>query len=376
MITRFFAENLACFEDVNVDLDPFTVLIGQNASGKSTVLRGLRALAMLTRMPLTGKDGRLLSLTYSTDISDFFRDPSLPLRLGVEANDSTGQGHYEITLELVDLDPGDERVHVIGERATWSSDGGGEFEYDGEDDGPYQLPFGRQGITTTELPRPLSLPNLAHPAFRQDKVEALDLDPLFRLVDSFSPFFVYRFSPRAVARPAEPDARMSHDGRGTVARLDRLLGQQRDDFEYIEERMSDLFDHINRIVIETEKRSGSSSPLKTLKTETIDGRRVPAELESDGVLLSLAYLLLEQAQTAGFAVEEPETGAHPELLRNRIRRLRNLDVQVILTTQSPLLLMEVGDVANVRVCEDGSVYQPPEQGMSDVVHRRLAWAVQ
>lgn len=376
MITRFYAENLACFEDVDVELEPFTVLIGQNASGKSTILRGIRALAMLTRMAITGEDGRLLSLTYSTDISDIFRDRDEQLRLGVEATDSRGQGQYEISLELVELDPGDDFVQVVGEQATWTSDSGERFEYDGLEDEPFELPFGRQGVTSTDLPRPVSLPFLAHPAYRHGKLEGRDLGPLFELVNAFSPFFVYRFSPRAVARPAEPDARVSHDGRGVVGRLDQLLGGRREDFEYIEDRMSELFDHIERIVIETQQRRGAGSPLKTLKTETIDGRRVPAELESDGVLLSLAYLLLERGQTAGFAVEEPETGAHPALLRSRIGRLRALDVQVLLTTQSPLLLMEVGDVANVRVCEGGSVYQPPERDMSDVVHRRLAWTVQ
>lgn len=373
MITRFRAENLGCFEEVEVTLDQFTVLIGQNASGKSTLLRGIRALAMLTRMPLTGEDGRQLSLTYSTDISDIFRDPSEILLLGVDVHSDRGEGTYEIELEI---DPSDGSVLVAGERAGWSSSGGDEFEYDAEADTPFEFDAGRLGVTDSSLPRPISLPFLAHPSYVRDKEGGLELAPLFELVEAFAPFYVYRFSPRAVAQPAVPDDNMSHDGRGLVARLDRLLGEQRNDFDYIEDRMGDLFGHVDSIVIETRRRTGGKSPLKALLIETVDGRRVPAELESDGALLSLAYLLLERSQTAGFAVEEPETGAHPALLRSRLERLRSLDVQVIVTTQSPALLTEMGDVSAVRVCENGSAYEPPETGMQDVIYKRLAWTVE
>src|SRR5436190_16428088 len=62
MITRFSGTNVGCFDAVSVDLEPLTVFIGPNASGKSTILRAIRALALLARSPLYDRKTKLLRL--------------------------------------------------------------------------------------------------------------------------------------------------------------------------------------------------------------------------------------------------------------------------------------------------------------------------
>ncbi|MFZ4575167.1 MAG: AAA family ATPase, partial [Phycisphaerales bacterium] len=41
MITRLTLKNFRVFEDASVELEPFTLIVGPNASGKSTVLSAL-----------------------------------------------------------------------------------------------------------------------------------------------------------------------------------------------------------------------------------------------------------------------------------------------------------------------------------------------
>lgn len=46
MITHLHIQNFKCLRDVQVDLVPFTILIGPNDSGKSSLLDAVQALGM------------------------------------------------------------------------------------------------------------------------------------------------------------------------------------------------------------------------------------------------------------------------------------------------------------------------------------------
>jgi ABC-type branched-subunit amino acid transport system ATPase component len=85
MITKFWRKNVGVLGDFSVDLGPLTVLVGPNASGKTTFLRALRCLAMLMKMPAHGRGGTL-RLGYRATIADLIsRDHSdSNLVLGVE----------------------------------------------------------------------------------------------------------------------------------------------------------------------------------------------------------------------------------------------------------------------------------------------------
>jgi predicted ATPase len=373
MVTRFWARNLACFQEIAVDLEPFTVLVGRNASGKSTVLRGLRALALLTRMSLVYR-GKPLRLTPGTSMLDLFGDPRESLTLGVDVRAADGHGTYSITLSR---DPLRDRVEVSAERAVWQPQHGEAFRYDSSEEAT-QLEFEYRGSpVSSRVPRTASLPYLAYPYYQRQQEWTQRLEPLYKIVDGFAPFYVYRFSPASICVPVEPKATLSYDGGGLATELDRLLGVKRKTFDQIESQLKDLFPHIEQINIPTWEDPHRGS-LKYLQFETTNGRKVHAEVESDGVLLSLAYLYLANEYRGGFAVEEPEAGAHPDLLRTRIQLLRSVaerGVQVVITTQSPVLLMGVGETKNIRVCEDGSVYEPPERSVLDVIYTRLNWTL-
>src|SRR5215210_2637315 len=52
MITHMTVKNFKALRDVRVDLEPFTVLIGPNDTGKSSFLEALYAIAESTRSQL------------------------------------------------------------------------------------------------------------------------------------------------------------------------------------------------------------------------------------------------------------------------------------------------------------------------------------
>jgi predicted ATPase len=110
-------------------------------------------------------------------------------------------------------------------------------------------------------------------------------------------------------------------------------------------------------------------------------------MESDGVLLTLAHLLLSTRDDPAIGVEEPETATYPSLIESRLALFRTLTqesdnkdlIQMLITTHSHVLLSAVQDPELVRIFErqpDGHsrIYQPPEQTMFEVIGRRLGWA--
>ena len=91
MIKKFWGKNFGVLKNFSVDLSALTLLVGPNASGKSTFLRALRSLAMLTRMPLYVPTG-VLPIGYKATLGDFLstKDPDQKIILGVEVENSAG----------------------------------------------------------------------------------------------------------------------------------------------------------------------------------------------------------------------------------------------------------------------------------------------
>jgi predicted ATPase len=391
MITKYWGQNVGILKEFSVDLGPLTLLVGRNASGKSTFLRGLRSLAMLTRAPILGERGPL-TLGYRATIRDLFGTTAKPMVLGVQVETARGQGSYEITLSCEG-----ELVLAIAEKIHWQGSNGKSFDY-GED-GPEFGFMHRGSYMSSRPPRSSSLPYFCFPHYKKGVPEADKLASLYEFMDEFTPFFVYRFSPSAIARPVEPGTFMTHDGYGLAAELDELLGMDRAAFDRIAKTLRDLFGHIKEINVSTltERKSAGerAAPgyrpvaLKGLVFDRHDGTKISAEMESDGVLLTLAYVFLATRHTAPeIGIEEPETATYPSLLESRMNLFRAMSdgslglppVQLLITTHSPTLLTIAQDPEIVRIFEhqeDGSIkiYKPPEPSMFEMIERRLGWAI-
>ena len=136
MIKKYWGKNFGKIGNFSVSLKPLTLLVGPNASGKSTFLRGLRLLALLNRMPLYGTTGPL-RLGFRSTLEELFPDDgsSRELCLGVECSNPRGSGMYEITLGYVRG-----RLKVTKELAKWTPSGGSAFSFDSESE-PIEIDY-------------------------------------------------------------------------------------------------------------------------------------------------------------------------------------------------------------------------------------------
>lgn len=381
MIKKFWGKNFGVLKDFSVDLNTMTLLVGPNACGKSTFLRALRSLAMLTRMPLYVSTG-MLPIGYRATLGDFLsvEHPDEKMVLGVEVENNNGSGVYEITLGF----NAESRIKVLDERVEWHAARGREsFKYDAS---VQQFTFDFRGTTvSSQLPRESSLAYLCSP-YRHSPQWARKLAPLYELTSGFTPIHIFRFSPSEISRPVPAGTPVAHSGAGLPAELDRLLGEERAKFDNLVSSLKQTFGHIKEVKLATIK--GRNTVLKGLIFERVDGVQVPGELESDGVLLTLAHLWLATRKEPIFGVEEPETATYPALLQSRLNFLRNISdgslgyapVQVLVTTHSSLLLTAAQDPGLVRVFEpqaDGTshIYTPQEEFMQELIYKRLGWAV-
>ncbi len=88
LLTQIRIKNFKCFENVVVPLRRFTVIYGQNSSGKSTILQALDLVRLVCRQ-LKAKENQavpevdLKSLRWYGSFKDILRDPEKPLELGV-----------------------------------------------------------------------------------------------------------------------------------------------------------------------------------------------------------------------------------------------------------------------------------------------------
>lgn len=383
MITKFWGKNFCKLGDFNVSLEPLTLLVGPNASGKSTFLRGLRLLALLNRFPLYGESGPL-RLGFRSTIEDLYPDDGSgkELCLGIECKNGKGSGTYEIRLGHIRG-----RILVVGEKAIWNpSDGKPSYSFDSDND-KVEIDY-RGGILSSAVPRGASLSFLFYAEQRKRPDLGNRLAPLYDLLSCFCPFHVYRFSPPAIARPVEVGTPVSHDGMGLAAELDRLLGEERDKFDQIVSKLRESFPHIKQVNVITIGGDKSKKVLKGLVFETTSGVKVSAEMESDGVLLTLAYLWLATNNMVALGVEEPEAATYPSLLQSRWELLKSMSnglnglapIQILATTHSSLLLTAAQETSLVRIFEPQSngmsrVYQAPDEFMQSLIYTRLAWAV-
>lgn len=197
MITKFWGKNFGKLGDFSVELNPLTLLVGPNASGKSTFLRGLRLLALLNRMSLYGEKGPL-RLGFRATLEEIVPDPSSnrQVTLGVECQNTKGSGMYEISIGWIR-----ERLKVVHEKAEWKPKVGKPFSFDSdiEED---KIEMDYRGLTASSaVPRNASLSYI----FYGRQVLSPDLETrlamLYELTSCFAPFYVYRFSSSAIARP-------------------------------------------------------------------------------------------------------------------------------------------------------------------------------
>jgi predicted ATPase len=367
-ITEIYVRGLRSLADVRLRLDGLTVLIGDNGSGKSSLVEACELLR------------RAASESFSEDLQKIHGGVGSLLRIGAD--------RLELGLSIRLLgDPYYDRVeyslqiHESGEILHERLEG---FipEYEGEtiterrvtallrEEGPYSLArtikFISDETSDHQFERPIDSRRLALSSFGEFAPHWLVRTVIraLREIDVHLPFdtaarWVQRSrgqpSPLRGAATIEPAEALSRFG----ANLPNAWSALKNDFsdEHWRETMNyvrlGLGPDVESINVRADPGGGSIA--LRLKYAGID-EQIPSFALSDGTLAYLAFVALHRLNTKKslIAFDEPETHLHPELLQRVLGFFESMAVDrpVLLATHSDRLLDGLSDPArSVVLCE-------------------------
>jgi predicted ATPase len=333
MISRLHVENYKCLRDVTVDLGPFTVLIGANDSGKSSILDAIRVLGRTTSETI---EESLMSeaptLAESYDSLVWRREIERRIALSIEGAAGSRKFSYDLLLRT---GPG-----VVEEKL----------------DAPELIGDPEVGYTLLASNLRSNRPN----------VEGLKL-----LLPGFASTIKYSLDPRALRRVKRfrSESSLSESGDNLPEALDALMtGPDRSAIVRLEEALHAAVPTLGGLVLHTIPQNRViAKRIEFTLTGSPPQVTIPTSQASEGVLFLTAFLVLAYGESPDILlIEEPENGLHPTRLQTVIDLLRAISTgavgnrprQVIMTTHSPLLLNYVKP-EEVRI-----VRRDPEQGTS------------
>jgi predicted ATPase len=348
MLSRLHIENYKCLRDVTVDLDEFTILIGPNDSGKTSLLEVIQTLGEISQKPYNQffvGDRSLDNLVWrkeanrriTCDVKGQFIDHSFAYRIELPV----GQ---EPPVEALEYDG----LKLIStEMETKNSVKSRPVSYLSFESGRWIPRTSTSAIGTTYL---------------RQMVEQGQA-PYLGVADALSSTIEYRFDLEKLCQPAIPKADdfLHPSGDNLAGMLDLLQNSaDRSAFTALEKSLHEAVPTIQGIRLPPARPSGL--PGAAIKKGFGRGAKalefiltgnghpavsIPAKQASAGALLFTAFLTLIYGQPAGvLLIEEPENGLHPNRLQFVIDHLRKISTgeiggqkrQVIITTHSPLLL--------------------------------------
>jgi predicted ATPase len=346
MINQIRVQNFKCLADVTVDLGPFTVFIGPNDSGKTSLLDAIHMLGRTTResprkMFQESDSAENLVWYHQTDrvmgwhVSGRIWENDFHYSLGIPANGSPPIESIESRIIKMEPDQTQQfelnanvRVHVsnLGNLRIGSSWDGTALSQLVQRDGLYQA-----------------------------------------FANAFSSSEKFRLAAETMHRPSQvkPRPELAPNGSNLAAVLDALIsGPDRLARTNIEKYLHDVVPTLAGIALQVVGQNE-----KTIEFALANGgppfQTIPAALASDGALLLTAYLALAYGPTPEILlIEEPENGLHPSRLKQVIELFRkmsrgevgNRPRQIIMATHSPILLNYV-EPDEVRIFQ-----RDPEKG--------------
>ncbi len=308
MIDKVSIHNFKCLRDVQADLERFTVFVGPNASGKSSILQALDGLCRMFR-------GVQLGNLFSGDV----------------VSQGTTDG-FELAAQTEDK----------------------AFRYRTK-----PLPV------TTEP----SVPSLAWKGAFHGVASSLlaeDWTP-WRVAKSGPPplprSVLLRLETSKLVSPApnSPDPTfMAPNGTGLHAALANMALNDPDSWHALQSNLCQMIPSIRRL---RHTRSTGQGHHLALLFDTVGADSVPADLVSEGTLFVLGLLTALHTSDGPKLVmlDDLDRGLHPKAQRELIALLRrmlatNPELQIIATTHSPYMLdcMEVDEVRMTFLNDDGA----------------------
>lgn len=341
MFRRIEARGYRCLRSVSQAITPFEILVGANASGKSTFLDVLTFLGTLVSAGLEAAVAQRTSNFHDlvwgreADCFDLAVEAMIPedRRFGTTVQGRVDTIRYEVSIRL---DTSTEKLHFASERVAIhcsEAEPHLEIEVMSRSSG---LHFESED---TRVPYRRDLPDRNYSALNM-----LPIDKEFpasawlreRLRGGIKPVALHVDDLRKPSPPATSD-QSEFSGSYLARSVAQLKSRNTDQFSawlaHVRTVLPDIKDI--RTVVRDEDRH------RYIMVDYDNGISVPSWMVSDGTLRLLALTLLAYGPDfrGVYLVEEPENGVHPLALQAIYESLSSVyDGQVLIASHSPVLL--------------------------------------
>lgn len=324
MIREVRFRNFKGLRHVDMDLERFTVLVGPNASGKTSVLEGLQCLSEL----------------FTSWPAQWFRGEHNPFFLYTRS----GEGPMEIQA----------RGEMWGVRLTGQP--------------PHQLP---PDILTPHRADEL----VSQWGFQFDRNENGNeagrweaISPNTEVTHFLLRAALMRLNPSSLASPSVanwPEPRLAPDGQGLSSFLAYTALNRPEEFGRLQEALRAVVPSVQRVRFErVQARQGAPEWAESLVFDFLGAPSVPGYLASEGTLLVLGVLsaFFRPSPPNLVLLDDLDHGLHPRAQRGLVSLFRRLleqhpQLQIIATTHSPYLLDQLRpeEVRLTTLRADGTV---------------------
>ena len=307
--------------ELNFDNSHLHALVGQNSSGKTSVLQALHYLS------------RLANSSFD-NIFQYERAPQFITRIGQDNMSVTASGFWK-NPDRNDWEASYDWRQTVNHswypRALWKADKNQE----------YRQVMSETSLITTEEPIQQSLRNAVH----------------LKLIAS------------NLAKAAYSDAitpRVEFDGSGLAPTLDYIRNESPDKFQSLQEMLKRIVPGVREVgvrrakvmvnrqrLIEVDGKSISYEESQEIAGQEVvldmnTGKRIPAHALSEGTMLALGLLtvLMNPNQPNLVLLDDVEQGLHPKAQRDLIAVFKeilqdNSNLQIIFSTHSPYIVDEL-----------------------------------
>lgn len=431
MLTRLEVNGFKTFEKLDVALTPFTMVVGNNAAGKSNLFDVIQLLSNLATKDVSeavnGMRGEPLELFRQTAAGrskqielavEVLIDPTVKDPWGSEVTLTHTRLRYEVTLERRETKPGIERIQVAREAAfpimrkddVWAK----KMEPSKAFREAY-LKYSRKTplLTTESMPEGLTFsvhqdgkhgrnrPASAAEATVLYSITNAEFPHLFALREAMRHWRLLQLDPALLRRPVPATASdvLNADGSNLAAVLAQLKAETATAVRP-DGVLSDIVAELNNLIPGTTKLDAElheASREYRIKLTMRDGLPFSSRVISDGTLRVLALLtLLHDPRHRGLiCFEEPENGVHPGRIKQLIQRLKDMVTrphdfeageevtplsQLLLNSHSPVVLSALIDKnfypidGSILFADTATVSEPSTHELRRKTRLRPVWS--
>ncbi len=321
MIHALRLRNYKALSDVDLGLSPLTVLLGPNASGRTSVLE---ALSLLTRLASTDPRRALRGVNDVGLLAS--RGAQGAFEVGMSGTFRGKRGDLAITLASIEDYPFTDTFHVEG---AWGD---------------------RRAALDGELSR------------AETEDDSVFLSPLALAVREAH---VYRLDPAKLAAPSYSDLRVPElgpDGEGLASVLADMATARPDDFTRVQEAVRSVVPSVTRVRLARARITRGAGEVwgHEIIFDTIGAADLPARFSGDAALIALGvFALLRGGERGRLVLLDPvERGLSPRAYPAFAAQIHAFladdpRLQIVAVSDAPLLVDHL-DAESIRIHARGT----------------------